>query len=185
MQSIPESIPCLIDNSAKMRLGQEFMVRAVCMADHTGGVQTLVSKRAINRTGDQPGVVLRLVGTKVEFKTRGQHDLGWTVCSTARRTIQAGQRYDIIGLRKEDRGWIYINGIDHTYAGMGVAAAGDLNNDVPIAVGCQLYDGKPFYQLMGEINLVGFYGYIKKPPKVRFPNNPNVVPIQLAGGLQL
>lgn len=156
----------MIAHSQHFRLGEMFEIRVVCHVEYTAEKHTILCKRAALRSGNRPGVILRLNGSSVEFLTFGDGDTQWHLLNTDHQLIKAGERYEILVRRWKDKGAIYINGqprtrmLAHSHADKpgvlpGVSAR-DLNCDEPAYVGIEMSYRK-CAKFHGNIEFVGIY----------------------------
>lgn len=173
-------IPCIIAGSKRLRLGQNFTIKAVIKCEIMGGQQTIFSKRVPIGEGNRPGVILLMHGSCIEFRTFQNGGKKWIDARTWAHTIKVGQVHEVLVLRSGNKVRLYINGIDQTNVKYDTIAGGDVNCDSDAFIGMQFYNTmspkEPFY---GNIYSIGIYedAYFGDISRVVYPRNPNIVPL--------
>jgi hypothetical protein len=178
--------PCMLDGTGGIRFGQAFTLRARIKADIIGGKQSIFSKRVPLSTGNRPGLVLFLHGSMIKMMTFQDGGESWITTASLPnpkhdpRLINVGEEHEILIYRSEGNARIYINGIDRTHPKYKTCCPGDINCDMDIFLGCQLYDtpeiSEPF---TGKIRMIELYdeAYYSSASHVRYPNNPYSFPL--------
>ena len=177
-------IPCMIEGSGGVRIGQEFTIRAQFKADIIGGIQTIFSKRHPLSTGNRPGLIITLRGSLIECMTFEDNGKEWKTARSRREVVKVGQKYEILVFRKGPHADIYVNGINRTHPKYRKVWPGDLNSDMDVLLGGQLYDSPPLAETFnGVIYSVELYDdtYLSAASPIRYPHNPFAFPLsQLA-----
>lgn len=172
--------PCLIEGSGRIRLSNEFTIRTQIKADIIGGIQAIMSKRHPLSVGNRPGILVTLRGSLIECMTFEDNGKSWITARTVREVIKVGQKYEILIFRIGGKMRIYINGIDRTHPKYGKCSAGDINSDMDIIFGGQLYDSPPLSELFtGVIYWVEVYDtqLMSSASAIRYPVNPFAFPL--------
>lgn len=169
----------MLQGSGKLKVGNDFTLRAEIRPFTIGGYQTIFTKRIPVSHGNRPGFILMLNGSHVEFMTFADGDDQWHIAKTAAKTIKVGEFYKIMVTRSGSMARIFINGVDRTDPVFSTAASGDINNDVDGFIGFQVYDilaEQEMFRDGGRIYMVGIYNDIwaGSKPEV-FAKNPNVI----------
>ena len=170
----------MIEQSAGMRIGNEFTLRAEIKANIIGGIQTIFSKRTPLSTGNRPGLIVTLRGALIECMTFQNNGTTWKTARTVRGIIKVGQKYEILVFRDGEHLDIYVNGIKRTHRRYKTVWPGDLNSDMDIFLGGQLYDSPPLSeQFTGKIYFVEFYdlAHLSGASPLRYPHNPFAFPL--------
>lgn len=170
----------MIENSGGIRIAEEFAFKSFIKADIIGGIQTIFAKRHPISTGNRPGLLITLRGNLIECMTFANNAKKWITTRTIRGVVEVGQKYEILVFRVRENMRIYVNGIDRTHPKYRVCSPGDLNSDMEVFLGAQLYDAPPLAnQFVGRIYSVELYdqAYFSAASLVRFPRNPFAFPL--------
>jgi hypothetical protein len=173
---------CMIPETAGVRVASDFTLKAEIRPFVIGGLQTIFSKRVPLSTGNRPGLVMRLNGSMVELLTFADGGDDWVVAKTGREAISTGEYYKILVYRSGGKAKIFVNGIEKTDPKHNTAAVGDLNCDMDVFIGLQVYDTVAEREVMrtrGEIYMIGLYEdvYFNAAKPQSYQKNPNVIPL--------
>ena len=174
-------IPCLIAGSGGVRMAEEFTIRAQIKANIIGGIQTIFAKRHPLSIGNRPGVLVTLRGALIEFMTFENNGKGWKTARTRRKVIEVGQKYEVLIFRAGARVDIYVNGINVTHPKYTTCWPGDLNSDMDVILGGQLYDKPPLAEMFnGKIYSVELHdrARLSAASPIRYPHNPFAFPLK-------
>ncbi len=174
-------IPCLIEGSKGIRIPQEFTIRAQIKANIIGGIQSIFVKRHPLSTGNRPGILVTLRGSLIEFMTFENNGKDWKTARTRREVIKVGQKYEVLIFRDGSRVDIYVNGINVTHPSYTTCWPGDLNCDMEIFIGGQLYDAPPLAEVFnGKIYSVELHDMarLSAASPIRYPHNPFAFPLK-------
>lgn len=172
--------PCMIEGSGGIRFSDEFTIRTQIKADIIGGHQAIFSKRHPVSVGNRPGILITLRGALIECLTFQNNASEWITTRTVRGVISVGQKYEILIFRIGGKMRIYINGRDRTHRRYGTCSKGDINSDMDILIGGQLYDAPPLSEVFdGVIYWVELYDMARmsRASAIRYPKNPFAFPI--------
>lgn len=175
------TIPCMIENSGGIRLSNDFTIKTVIRPNIIGGQQAIFSKRHPFSTGNRPGIFVMLRGSLIECLTFEDGSNSWITCRTVREAISVGQLFEVLIFRSGGDMEIYINGFRRTHAKYRKCAPGDLNCDMDILIGAQLYDEPPLSEeFTGTIYDLELYdqAYYSSASGLRYPKNPFVFPLR-------
>ena len=173
-------IPCMIEGTKGIRISSEFTLKAEIKANIIGGIQTIFSKRTPLSTGNRPGIIFTLRGSLIECMMFANNAQAWITARTVRNVIKVGQKFEILVFRAGERLRIYVNGIDRTHPRYGKCSPGDVNSDMDIIIGGQIYDtpelSEPF---AGKIYSVEYYdvAHVSAASPLRYPHNPFAFPM--------
>lgn len=175
------TIPCLIDGSGPVRIPQEFTIRAQIKANVIGGIQTIFAKRHPISTGNRPGILITLRGSLIEFMTFENNGKDWKTARSRREVIKVGQKYEVLVFRAGPRVDIYVNGLNVTHPKYTECWGGDLNSDMEIFIGAQLYDTPELSEeFNGKIYSVELHdtARLSAASPIRYPHNPFAFPLR-------
>lgn len=170
----------MIDGSGPVRMSEEFTIRAQFKANIIGGIQTIFAKRHPLSVGNRPGVLVTLRGSLIEFMTFENNGKEWKTARTRREVVKVGQKYEVLVFRAESRVDIYINGINVTHPKYTKCWPGDLNSDMEVILGGQLYDKPPLAEVFnGKIYSVELHDIarLSAASPIRYPHNPFAFPL--------
>jgi hypothetical protein len=173
-------IPCMVEGSGRIRLSQEFTLRAQIKANIIGGHQAIFSKRHPISTGNRPGILVTLRGSLIECLTFENNAKSWITARTRRSVISVGQKYEVLVFRSGSKMQFYINGINMTHPKYQTCSPGDINSDMDILIGAQLYDAPPLSEeFNGKIYSVELYdqAHLSAASPIRYPKNPFAFPL--------
>lgn len=171
----------MIEGSGGLRFSQDFTLRAQIKADIIGGHQAIFSKRHPLSTGNRPGLLVTLRGSLIECLTFADGADSWITARTIRKVIEVGQQYEVLVFRSGDNMSIYINGINRTHPKYKTCSAGDINSDMDIILGGQLYDAPPLTEVFnGRIYTVEWWNqaFISSASRVSYQKNPYAFPLR-------
>lgn len=174
-------IPCMIDGTAGIRFSDDFTLRAFIKADIIGGNQAIFSKRTPISTNNRPGLILMLRGSMIECLTFDDGAEQWITARTSPRCVSVGQKYEILLFRIGGAMQIYVNGFNRTHKRYQTCAPGNLNNDMDIIIGGQLYDVPVLQEeFTGKIYEIELYdqAYLSSASPLRYPRNPFAFPLR-------
>ena len=103
-------IPCECTNTKRFPLTDIFLIRAIFWVDYTANRHTIFCKRAAVKTGNRPGVLVQLDGSRIVFLTCADGDEIWHCIATERGLVKPGQKYELGIARKKGWGEIYLDG---------------------------------------------------------------------------
>lgn len=169
------TMPGMLTGTKSLRLDGDFTIKAVIKPHILGGKKVVVSKRWPLGEGNRPGMLLLVHGNCVELMTFENGGRSWRTARTIAQVIQLGELHEILAFRIGDRACIYVNGIDRTNPTYQTIHAGDLNCDVEMFVGCQVYnEPEPKDVFKGVVHFLGFYEqeHISDATPLRFMKNP-------------
>ncbi len=169
----------MIDGSGGIRFSNEFTIRAQIKADIIGGIQAIFSKRHPRSTDNRPGILVSLRGALIECMTFENNATSWITARTRRGVIEVGQKYEILVFRIGGKMRIYINGVDKTHPKYGTCSPGDINSDMDILIGGQMYDRPELSEVFnGVIYWVELYDqeHLSSASAIRYPRNPFAFP---------
>lgn len=178
--------PCMLTDTGNIRLGNEFTLRARVKPDIIGGQQSIFSKRHPVSRGNRPGIVVFLDGSAVKVMTFEDGGKSWITSASYHnprhdpRLICVGDEHEILAYRAGGNMRIYINGIDRTNPKYKTCCPGDINSDMNIILGGQIYDtpelSEPF---TGSIRIVELYdqAFWNSASGIRYPKNPYSFPL--------
>ncbi len=172
--------PCLIEGSGGIRFSNEFTIRTQIKPDIIGGHQAIFSKRHPVSVGNRPGILISLRGSLIECMMFPNNGKQWITARTQREVIQVGQKFEVLVFRIGGNMRIYINGVDKTHRRYGKCSPGDINSDMDILIGGQLYDAPPLSEVFdGVIYWVELYEMARtsRASAIRYPQNPFAFPI--------
>ncbi len=173
--------PCMIEGSGGIRLSNDFTLRAQIKADIIGGHQAIFSKRHPLSVGNRPGILVTLRGSLIECMTFANGADSWITARTLRKVIEVGQKYEVLVFRSGTNMRIYINGLDRTHPKYHTCSAGDINSDMDIILGGQLYDAPPLSEeFNGRIYTVELWrqAYMSSASHIGYPRNPFAFPLR-------
>ena len=171
----------MIENSGGIRMAEEFTIRAQIKANTIGGIQTIFAKRHPVSTGNRPGVLVTLRGSLIEFMTFQNNGKEWKTARSRREVIKVGQKHEVLIFRAGARVDIYVNGINVTHPKYTTCWPGDLNSDMELFIGGQLYDKPPLAEVFnGKIYSVELHemARLSAASPIRYPHNPFAFPLQ-------
>jgi hypothetical protein len=97
-----------------------------------------------------------------------------------RNVIHVGQKYELLIFRIGGKMRLYINGFDRTHPKYGTCSPGDINSEMDILLGGQLYDAPPLSEVFnGVIYWVELYdqAHLSGASPLRYPKNPFAFPL--------
>lgn len=172
--------PCMIEGTGGIRFANEFTIRTQIKADIIGGHQAIFSKRHPLSQGNRPGILVTLRGSLIECLTFENNSDKWITARTGRKVIEVGQKYEILIFRIGGKMRIYINGLDRTHRRYGACSPGDINSDMDIFIGGQLYDAPPLSEVFdGVIYYVELFDMarVSRASQIAYPKNPFAFPM--------
>jgi hypothetical protein len=172
--------PCMIEGTGGIRFSNEFTIRTQIKADIIGGIQAIFSKRHPLSVGNRPGILITLRGSLIECMTFQNNGESWITARSIRNVIEVGQKYEILVFRIGGKMRIFINGADRTHRRYGTCSPGDINSDMDVLIGGQLYDAPPLSEVFnGVIYWVELYemARMSRASRIRYPQNPFAFPL--------